>query len=50
MANVQETAAAGIVTPAELKKLQEERDSAAALDAMEKMRRAKQEQQNAPKR
>ena len=45
MATVQKTAAAGIVTPGELKKLQEERDSAAAREAMEKMRRAKQEQQ-----
>jgi hypothetical protein len=45
MATVQKTAAAGIVTPEELRKAQDERDSAAARDAMEKMRRAEQEQQ-----
>lgn len=36
---------AGIVTPTELKMLEEERESAAAREAMEKMRRAEQEQQ-----
>jgi hypothetical protein len=45
MATVQKTAAAGIVTPADLNKLEEERESAAAREAMEKMRRAEQEQQ-----
>ena len=45
MATEQESTIARIVTPAELKKLQEERDVAATREAMEKMRRAKQEQQ-----
>ena len=45
MAGGQKSAAADIVTPTELKRLQEERDSAAAREAMEKMRRAEQEQQ-----
>ena len=45
MAGGQKSAAADIVTPADLKKLEEERESAAAREAMEKMRRAEQEQQ-----
>ena len=44
MATRQQSLVAGIVTPADLKKLEEERDTAAARDAMEKMRRAEQEQ------
>jgi hypothetical protein len=45
MASGREPVTADIVTPAELKKLQEERDTAAAREAMEKIRRAEQEQQ-----
>ena len=45
MAGGQKSAAADIVTPADLKKLEEERESAAAREAMEKMRRVEQEQQ-----
>jgi hypothetical protein len=45
MASVQKPKAGGIVTPEELKKVQDEKDSAAAREAMEKMRRVEQEQQ-----
>jgi hypothetical protein len=45
MATGQKSAAGGIVTPDELRKVQDQRDSAAAREAMEKMRRAEDEQQ-----
>ena len=38
------TKAAGIVTPAELNKIEQDRESAAAREALEKMRRVEQDQ------
>ena len=45
MASVQKPEGGGIVTPEELRKAQDERDMAAAREAMEKMRRTEEEQQ-----
>ena len=45
MAAGQKSVSGGIVTPDELRKVQDERDTASARQAMEKMRRAEQEQQ-----
>jgi hypothetical protein len=45
MASVQKPQGGGIVTPEELRKAQDERDMAAAREAMEKMRRTEEEQQ-----
>jgi hypothetical protein len=45
MASVQKPQGGGIVTPEELRKAQDERDMAAAREAMEKLRRTEEEQQ-----
>jgi hypothetical protein len=45
MASVQKPEGGGIVTPEELRKAQDERDMAAAREAMEKLRRTEEEQQ-----
>jgi hypothetical protein len=45
MASLQKPQGGGIVTPEELRKAQDERDMAAAREAMEKLRRTEEEQQ-----
>jgi hypothetical protein len=45
MAIGQKSASSGIVTPDELRKVQDDRDTVAAREATEKMRRAEEEQQ-----